>query len=245
MIKFFKRIIMLIIFIIIAVLSVFVYQGYELFQEAIIETSIEEKIEEIKSENPNYIKYENLPEDYINAIVAVEDRRFFEHNGIDIVSITRAIIKNIQAMSLEEGGSTITQQLAKNTYFTQKKELTRKVAEVFMAFEYENACTKEEILELYVNTIYFGDGYYCVYDASQGYFDKDPKDMNLYESTLLAGIPNAPSVYAPTKNPELAKERQAQVLSKMVKYEYLSQDDADKVLTIEFKKIEKDENKNK
>ena len=245
MIKFFKRIIMLIIFIIIAVLSVFVYQGYELFQEAIIETSIEEKIEEIKSENPNYIKYENLPEDYINAIVAVEDRRFFEHNGIDIVSITRAIIKNIQAMSLEEGGSTITQQLAKNTYFTQKKELTRKIAEVFMAFEYENACTKEEILELYVNTIYFGDGYYCVYDASQGYFDKDPKDMNLYESTLLAGIPNAPSVYAPTKNPELAKERQAQVLSKMVKYEYLSQDDADKVLTIEFKKIEKDENKNK
>lgn len=245
MIKFFKRIITFIIFIIIAVLSVFVYDGYELYKEAIQEISIEEKIEAIKTENPNYIKYENLPANYINAIVAVEDRRFFDHNGIDIISIARAIIKDIQAMSLEEGGSTITQQLAKNTYFTQKKELTRKIAEVFMAFEYEKACTKEEILELYVNTIYFGDGYYCVYDASQGYFDKDPKDMNLYESTLLAGIPNAPSVYAPTKNPELAKERQAQVLSKMVKYEYLSQEDADKVLTIEFKEIEKDENKNK
>lgn len=243
MIKFFKRIIILIIFIILAVLGVFIYQGYEDYKEAIAETSIEEKINEIKKENPNYIEYENLPEDYINAIVAVEDRRFFDHHGIDLISIARAVIKDIQTMSLAEGGSTITQQLAKNTYFTQKKELTRKVAEIFMAFEYEKACTKEEILELYVNTIYFGDGYYCVYDAAHGYFDKEPEDMNLYESTLLAGIPNAPSVYAPTKNPELAKERQAQVLSKMVKYDYLSQEEADQVLTIEFKEIEKTSDK--
>lgn len=243
MIKFFKRIIILIIFIILAILGVFIYQGYEDYKEAIAETSIEEKINEIKKENPNYIEYENLPEDYINAIVAVEDRRFFDHHGIDLISIARAVIKDIQTMSLAEGGSTITQQLAKNTYFTQKKELTRKVAEIFMAFEYEKSCTKEEILELYVNTIYFGDGYYCVYDAAHGYFDKEPQDMNLYESTLLAGIPNAPSVYAPTKNPELAKERQAQVLSKMVKYDYLSQEEADQVLTIEFKEIEKTSDK--
>lgn len=239
MIKFFKRIITFIVFVIIAILAVFVYDGYELYKESITETSIEKKIEEIKNENPNYIEFENLPKDYINAIVAVEDRRYFEHNGIDLISITRAIVKDIQTMSLVEGGSTITQQLAKNTYFTQRKELTRKIAEVFMAFEYEKACTKEEILELYVNTIYFGDGYYCVYDAAKGYFDKEPKEMNLYESTLLAGIPNAPSVYAPTKNPELAKERQAQVLNKMVKYNYLSQEEADNVLQIEFKKLDK------
>lgn len=239
MIKFFKRIITLIIFILVAILAVFVYDGYELYQEAITQMSISQKIEEIKKENPNYIKYEELPKDYINAIVAVEDRRYFEHKGIDLISIARAIVKDIQTMSLEEGGSTITQQLAKNTYFTQRKELTRKVAEIFMAFEYEKACTKEEILELYVNTIYFGDGYYCVYDASKGYFDKEPKDMNLYESTLLAGIPNAPSVYAPTKNPELAKERQAQVLNKMVKFDYLSQEDADNVLEMEFKNLNK------
>lgn len=239
MIKFFKRIITFIVFVIIAILAVFVYDGYELYKESITETSIEKKIEEIKNENPNYIEFENLPKDYINAIVAVEDRRYFEHNGIDLISITRAIVKDIQTMSLVEGGSTITQQLAKNTYFTQRKELTRKIAEVFMAFEYEKACTKEEILELYVNTIYFGDGYYCVYDAAKGYFDKEPKEMNLYESTLLAGIPNAPSVYAPTKNPELAKERQAQVLNKMVKYNYLSQEEADNVLKIEFKKLDK------
>ena len=133
-------------------------------------------------------------------------------------------------MSLAEGGSTITQQLAKNTYFTQKKEFTRKIAEIFMAFEFEKECSKEEIFELYVNTMYFGDGYYCVANASKGYFDKDVSEMNLYECTLLAGIPNAPSVYAPTKNPELARQRQAQVLNKMVKYNYLTQEDADKIL---------------
>lgn len=237
MIKFFKRVLLLIVIAIIGILGIFIYQGYTLYEEAINETSIREKIEEIKKEKENYIKYEELPENYIDAIVAVEDRRFFEHNGVDIISIARAIIKDIQTMSLAEGGSTITQQLAKNTYFTQRKELTRKVAEVFMAFEYEKACTKEEILELYVNTIYFGDGYYCVYDASYGYFDKKPQDMNLYESTLLAGIPNAPSVYAPTKNPELAKQRQAQVLNKMVKYKYLTQDEADKLLEVDMNSV--------
>lgn len=237
MIKFIKRLLLLVIVAIIAVAGVFIYQGYQLYEEAMNETSISEKIEEIKNEKTNYIEYENLPEDYINAIVAVEDRRFFEHNGIDVISIARAIIKDIQTMSLAEGGSTITQQLAKNTYFTQRKELTRKIAEVFMAFEYEKVCTKEEILELYVNTIYFGDGYYCVYDAAQGYFEKEPKDMNLYESTLLAGIPNAPSVYAPTKNPELAKQRQAQVLSKMVKYKYLTQEEADKLLDVDMSSV--------
>ena len=151
MIKFFKRIIKLIIFIAIAVFAVFIYDGYELYQEAIAQTSIEQKIAEIKKEKINYIEYENLPKDYINAIVAAEDRRYFEHNGIDLISISRAIIKDIQTMSLVEGGSTITQQLAKNTYFTQKKELTRKIAEIFMAFEYENVCTKEEILEFTTN----------------------------------------------------------------------------------------------
>ena len=240
MIKFIKNLLGTIIFAAIVILGVFVYQGYNLYEEALAEKSITEKIEEIKAEKKNYIEYENLPKDYINAIVAVEDRRFFEHSGIDVISIARAIIKDIQTMSLAEGGSTITQQLAKNTYFTQRKELTRKIAEIFMAFEYEKNCSKEDILELYVNTIYFGDGYYCVYDAAQGYFDKEPKDMNLYESTLLAGIPNAPSVYAPTKNPELAKERQAQVLNKMVKYDYLKQEEANKVLEIEFKEIEND-----
>jgi membrane peptidoglycan carboxypeptidase len=190
-------------------------------------------INSIRSQE-NFTKFEDLPEDYINAVIAVEDRRFYIHPGIDPISIARAIGKDIISFKLVEGGSTITQQLAKNTYFTQSKNLTRKCAEIFMAFKYERTCTKEEIFELYVNTSYFGDGYYCVKDASNGYFDKDPIDMDLYECTLLAGIPNAPSVYAPTKNPELAMQRQAQVLKKMVKYKYLTQDRANEILNIRY-----------
>ncbi len=229
--KFFKSLIFSILLVIVLVGGTFTYQGYNLYKSAIEEISIEDKVEEIKAQTENYIKFSELPQDYINAVVAVEDRRFFEHNGIDPISISRAIFKDIQTLSLAEGGSTITQQLAKNTYFTQRKEFTRKIAEIFTAFEYENVCTKEEIFELYVNTIYFGDGYYCISDAAEGYFDKDVGSMDLYECTLLAGIPNAPSVYSPTKNPELARQRQAQVLNKMVKYNYLTQKEADELLS--------------
>lgn len=228
--KVLKRLIILIILIVFACIGTFIYKGYSLYKDAINEMSIQDKIKEIKSSVTEYIEYDEMPENYINAVIAVEDRRFFIHNGVDIISISRAIIKDIQTMSFAEGGSTITQQIAKNVYFTQRKEVTRKIAEVFMAFEFEKECTKEEIFELYVNTMYFGDGYYCIYDAAHGYFDKDPIEMNLYESTLLAGIPNAPSVYSPTVNPELARQRQAQVLNKMIKYEFLTQEEADKIL---------------
>ena len=228
--KFFKRLVILIILIVISIIGFFVYQGYSLYKEAISEMSIEEKIEEIKEDVPEYIEYDKLPKDYVNAVIAVEDRRFFNHNGVDVISIMRAIITDIRTMKLAEGGSTITQQLAKNVYFTQRKEFTRKIAEVFMAFEFEKKCSKEEIFELYVNTIYFGDGYYCIYDASNGYFYKMPNEMNLYECTLLAGIPNAPSVYSPNVNPELSKQRQAQVLNKMLKYDFITEEEANKIL---------------
>lgn len=126
----------------------------------------------------------------------MEDHRFEQHWGIDLIAIGRAAWNNLISWSLREGGSTITQQLAKNMYFTQEKSFIRKIAEMFMAFRLENTYTKDKILELYVNSIYFGDGYYCVRDASRGYFGKEPIDMTGYESTLLAGIPNAPSVAA-------------------------------------------------
>ena len=124
----------------------------------------------------------------------------------------------------------ITQQLSKNIYFTQEKKITRKIAEVFMAFEIEKEYDKNQILELYLNTSYFGDGYYTVKEACKGYFNKELKEMTDYECILLAGIPNAPSVYAPTKNPELAIQRQKQVMNKMVEYEYLTQEEANKIL---------------
>ncbi len=229
--KLLKKLIFVIIVIAIGIASYFTKQGYDLYLEALERMSIVEKIAEIKS-NENYTTYDKLPENYVNAVVAVEDKRFLKHKRFDLISITRAILIDLKEMQFKEGGSTITQQLAKNIYFTQEKKVTRKIAEIFMAIDIEKQCSKEEIFELYVNTSYFGDGYYCVKEASEGYFDKLPKDMNLYECTLLAGIPNAPSVYAPTKNPELARQRQGQVVRKMIRQGYLNEEEAGKIILV-------------
>ncbi len=191
-----------------------VRNGYNMYQSAIEVQSLEDKVSEIQSRE-GYTEIAELPETYLDAVVSVEDHRFYDHIGLDFIAIGRAIVNDIKAGSFVEGGSTITQQLAKNLYFTQEKKMERKVAEVFAAFDLERNYTKDEILELYVNSIYFGDGYDNVGQASEGYFGKEPSEMNMYESTLLAGIPNAPSRYAPTKNPELAEQRQKQVLRRM------------------------------
>ena len=231
--KVLKKIIMIIL---IVALLTGIYVGYKLIDEgysmykmAIEEEPLNEKVKEIRSKE-NYTKLEELPKIYIDAVLAVEDHRFYNHNGIDIISIGRAIIKDIQALEFVEGGSTITQQIAKNIYFTQEKRMTRKIAEVFMARELEENYSKEEILELYLNTSYFGDGYYTVAEASRGYFDKKPNEMTDYECIMLAGIPNAPSIYAPTKNPELSKQRQRQVANAMVKHGYITQKEVEKIL---------------
>lgn len=223
--KFIKKILLIIILVLVIVIGVYVHKGYKMYQSAIEKTSIDTMIKNIQN-NEKFVSIEQMPTDYIHAVIAVEDRRFYKHNGIDFISIGRAIFTDIKNLKLVEGGSTITQQVAKNNLFTQEKKLERKIAEIFASLEIEKACTKDEIFELYVNTCYFGDGYYRIKDATEGYFDKEPKDMDLYECTLLAGIPNAPSVYAPTKNPDLARERQAQVIEKMIKNHYLTEEQA-------------------
>ena len=169
------------------------------------------------------------PKTYINAVIAIEDHRFYKHPGIDIIAINRALINDLKNRNFLEGGSTITQQLAKNIYFTQNKLIERKIAEVFMAFKFESVLDKDEILELYLNTSYFGRGFYSIREASLGYFDKEPINMTDYESTYLAGIPNAPSIYG--ENEKLALERQGQVLNQMVKYGYLTGEEKDKILS--------------
>ena len=187
------------------------------------------KIEQIQSDE-NYVKYEDLPQNYLDAVVSVEDRRFYDHGAIDLRSIGRAIYVNVTNFDLREGGSTITQQLAKNIYFIDMNPFSRKLAEIFMAFAIEDNYSKEEILELYVNTSYFGDGYYGIKEACNGYLDKEPSEMDLNECTMMAGIPNAPSVYAPTKNPDLTKSRQEHVLETMVGNGYISQEEADEII---------------
>jgi len=120
-----------------------------------------------------------------------------------------------------EGGSTISQQLAKNLYFPQDNTLERKIAEVFMALKIEREYEKKDVLEFYVNGIYYGSGYFCIYDAAQGYFNKKPIDMSDDECTLLAGIPNAPSVYSLDVNPDLARQRQEKVIECMLECRYI------------------------
>lgn len=190
------------------------YKGYQEYETALSAMSMEEMEQKIQSIG-NYTKLEDLPETYVKAVLAVEDKRFYRHFGIDPIATCRALVNDIKAMAPVEGGSTITQQLAKNQYFSQEKKITRKIAELFMAFKIEQSFTKDKILEMYVNSIFFGNNYYCVGDASIGYFGKLPAQMNDDECTMLAGIPNAPSVYNPVVNPELARQRQQQVIRKM------------------------------
>ena len=166
-----SRILFLAMTVIICSGFVLVGKGYLVYREAVGEISLEEKVASIQ-EKEDFTEYEELPEVYVNAVVAVEDKRFYSHFGVDPIAICRAILHDIQAGRYVEGGSTITQQLAKNLYFSQEKELTRKIAEVFVAFDLEKNYSKEDIFELYVNSIYFGDGYYSVGSASSGYFGK-------------------------------------------------------------------------
>ncbi len=204
--------------------------GDNMYKNALAGETLEDVISKIQSD-PNYVEYEDLPQNYINAVIAVEDHRFREHGAIDLVAIARAIYVNISTFSLREGGSTITQQVAKNIfYITEDNPVVRKSAEILTAFDLENNYTKNDILELYVNTIYFGDGYYGIEEACQGYLNKDATEMTLADCTMMAGIPNAPSVYAPTANPDLTRDRQEKVISSMVEYNYLSETDANSLL---------------
>lgn len=206
----------------------FAVTGHKLYESAIQVTPIDTLYSSISSRE-GFVPYAQLPQTYINAVISAEDSRFTHHKGVDPVSIARALVTDLRTGSFAEGGSTITQQLAKNLYFSQEKKMTRKAAEVFLALELEKNYSKDEILELYVNSIYFGDGYYSIGEASRGYFGKAPSQMNEYESTLLAGVPNAPSKYAPSKNPELAERRQQQVLRRMEACGYFTEEEAETV----------------
>lgn len=225
--KKFLNFLFLIIVILLLISGIYIYNGYSMYKKALDDYSIKDKVASIKSVE-SYSSLEELPKTYINAVIAIEDHRFYKHNGIDVISIGRALYHDLKNKSFDEGGSTITQQLAKNIYFSQEKKIERKIAEVFMAFKLEHNLEKDEILELYLNTSYFGNGYYTVKEASMGYFNKEPAYMTDYESTLLAGIPNAPSIYGEDMN--LAHERQKQILELMVEYRYLSLEEKEKIL---------------
>lgn len=222
------------------IISIHLKEGYDMYQTAIAKKSISEMLEEVKARE-NYTKIENVPKIYKDAVVAVEDHRFYTHKGVDLLSIARATLTNVKNSDLIEGGSTISQQICKNVYFTQERKLERKFAEIFAAIELEKNCNKDQILELYFNTSFYGNGYYTLKEASNGYFGKEPLELSNYEATMIAGIPNAPSLYNPINSLTLAKQRQNQVLTAMVNHGYLTNDEKNGILNedIDLSKFEK------
>ena len=223
--KFLKKLILTLLILIIVLISILFIIGYSTYASALKQKPLVDRVTEVTSKE-NFVKFGEMSDLYRNAVVAVEDHRFYDHGPVDFIAICRAFYINLKTKELQEGGSTITQQVAKNIVFSQEQSWTRKLGEIFAAYDLEKNYTKNQIFEIYVNTAYFGDGYYGIYDASHGYYDKDPKDLNLDESSMLAGVPNAPSLYSPNVNLTLAKKRQAHVIKKMQEYGYITQEQA-------------------
>ena len=216
--KFLKGILSIILgIIILAIIVVLAYLGiiYNEVNTEIKAGKIEKTVEGIRSRN-TYVKKDKIDELYLKAVIAAEDRRYYSHGAVDVVGFSRAMYNNIISMKLKEGGSTITQQLSKNIFLDQRAEIDRKIKELFYSIELEKKYSKDDILELYVNTSYFGAGYYGIGPATKGYYDKTPEKLSLNEAAFLAGVPNAPSVYNPYEHYDLAVQRRNIVLKKMV-----------------------------
>jgi len=179
-------------------------------------------IGEFKIQKGIYIPFNKMPKHLIDAVVATEDSRFWKHKGIDYIGIGRALITDILHMSLKEGGSTITQQLAKIMFLTPEKTISRKIKEAYLAMKIEKELSKEKILELYLNNVYFGHGAYGVEMASRIYFGKSVHEITLSEAALLAGLIKAPNTYSPYNDLVKAKQRQETVLERMEKEELIS-----------------------
>ncbi|MBI3811002.1 MAG: PBP1A family penicillin-binding protein [Nitrospirae bacterium] len=184
-----------------------------------------------------------MPSDLLHAIIAVEDSRFYEHKGVDPLGILRAMLTNIETLRLRQGASTITQQLARSLFLSSEKSFKRKVKEALLAWKMEKVLSKDEILELYLNQIYFGHGSYGVQSAARTYFGKNVDQLNLAEVAYLAGVPRAPTEYSPYNNPERAKQRQGIVLRRMVEEGFITEDQFRNVYRqdLYFQKIEKEE----
>lgn len=211
-----------------AVMIVSAVRGYNMHRNAVEKCPPAQMAQLLRGED--FVRMEELPEFYIKAVICAEDKRFYTHRGVDLKAIMRAVAHDLKTLSPEQGGSTITQQFAKNFYYTQEKRLERKFAEVFTAFDIEEEFSKDDIFELYVNSIYFGDGYYGISQAADGYYGKTPNRLTDRECAMLAGIPNAPSAYSPNENPDLAEQRLKQVLDRMTECGEITEERAAEII---------------
>ncbi len=190
-----------------------------------------ELIGEFFVERRYLVPLDELPPHLVKAFIAAEDTRFYEHGGVDLIGIFRAMLKNIQAGEIVQGGSTITQQVVKSLLLTPERTFLRKIKEAVLAHRIDNSLSKNEILYLYLNQIYFGAGAYGVEAAARTYFDKHASELDLSEASLLAGLPKAPSRFSPIHHFSVSRERQRYVLQRMVDSNFVSFDEARKALT--------------
>ncbi len=182
-------------------------------------------------EHRQYVKYDNIPARVIESLVAIEDTQYFEHFGINPDAISRAMIKNIKSGGYVEGASTLTQQLVKLLALNREKKLIRKVKEALLSIRLETILTKEEILERYLNHVYFGHGYYGIKTAAKGYFKKELYELSLKEIAILVGLPRAPSFYDPTKNLKVSLARANQVINRLNSLGWINKDQYEVALT--------------
>jgi penicillin-binding protein 1A len=182
------------------------------------------------AENRIYLPYNEIPDMFKHAFLAAEDQSFFEHPGFDMTGIARAFVVNMQHQSIEQGGSTITQQLARNLYLTHDQSYERKISELLYSYHIEQVMDKEEILELYLNSVYFSNGVYGIEAASHYYFNKTAHELNLAEIAFLSSVPNNPSHYNPLTNSDATHERKEWILTKMKEEDYISHEDFEEAL---------------
>ncbi len=220
-------------------------KDFEYNQPTIVYDSDNETLAELGGERRYPVSLDVIPDYLEKALIAVEDSRFYEHQGIDIVGILRAFFVNLKAGKIVEGGSTLTQQLVKVIYLTPEKKLKRKVKEAILAYKIDNFLTKDQILELYLNQVYFGRGAYGVEAAARFYFGKTVSDLTLPEAAMIAGLPKAPGYYAPHINPEKAIERRNHVLYRMYEEGFISEDTYERAKREELKIIEEAPNRRK
>ncbi len=192
------------------------------------------KIAEFSKERRIVVPLAEMPQMLIDAFIAAEDSRFYKHKGIDVYSIIRAFFKNLEAGTIVQGGSTITQQVTKSFFLTPERSYTRKIKEAILAYRIDKAFNKSEILYLYLNQIYLGHGAYGVGAAAENYFGKPVKNLNLAECAILAGLPQAPSKYSPFKYPQRAQQRQIYVLNRMVVEGYISNEQVSEAIETEL-----------
>ena len=232
--KFLRKTVLLLLLVILCISATLLGMGYFRYKREVEALPVREAVSAY-TDREDFIPFEKIDEDFVHAVISVEDKRFFERKGYDWIALIRALYHNFLAREFVEGGSTISEQIAKNLYLGgYVTGVEDKMCEIFFLYDLEETYSKEELFALYANMNYYGDGYWGIERASQGYFGVSCSDLDLAEASILAGIPNAPAAYQLSTGYDLAKERQEWVLSTMVRSGYITEEEAEKAFKEEL-----------